>query len=50
MNAFMDWAKKVDALVKKYNLDDEDYDVLCQGFATEPNFMGKVQRRVAELK
>lgn len=49
LNTFMEWAKKVDALVKQYNLDDEDYEVLCQWFATQPNFMEKVQKRIQQL-
>lgn len=49
LNTFMEWAKKVDALVKQYNLDDEDYEVLCQWFATQANFMEKVQKRIKQL-
>lgn len=49
LNTFMEWAKKVDALVKSYNLNEKDYQTLCQWFVLEPNFMEKVQKRVSEL-
>ena len=49
LNAFMEWAKKVDAIIKSYNLDEKSYQDLCKGFVLDPNFMQKVQARVKQL-
>jgi hypothetical protein len=49
MNAFIEWAKKVDAIVKSYNLNEKDYQTLCQAYVLDPTFMEKVQKRMKQL-
>lgn len=47
---FMKRVQKTDALMKEYEMTDENYETVCQSLIMEANVMEKIQKRVTELK